>query len=276
MLTETLSYRAMRPRLAQVAGHLRRLNIRAQKPGTLPGAVLIGAMRAGTTTLHHAITGHPGVKAARMKETHFFDENFDRGLQWYRRCFAADTDAVNFEATPSYLFHPLAAERAARMLPDAKFIVVLRDPVARAKSHYQYERARGYEPLSFADAIAAEAERTDADWQALIEGRGPWTEALKRHSYLRRGLYGAQLRRWTQHVSPKRMLILEDRAIQADPAKAVGRVFEFLELAPVDIRFERKNASQQVDADLAGLREYFAEDSAELVRNYGREFSWLQ
>src|SRR3712207_6690007 len=104
----------------------------------LPDFVIIGTQRGGTTSLYHYLSKHPEVLPALRKEIHFFDLNFDRGLDWYLAHFARqDQPGLVGEASPLYMFHRDVPERVRRVLPNAKFIALLRNPVDRAYSQYQ-------------------------------------------------------------------------------------------------------------------------------------------
>ena len=118
-------------------------------PGRLPDFVIIGAQRCGTSSLYSYLIEHPQIAPATRKELHYFDLNYAAGDEWYRSQFPQFPDTpfdgrltVTGEASPYYLFHPMAAERCASVVPDAKLIVMVRDPVERAYSHYHHERAR--------------------------------------------------------------------------------------------------------------------------------------
>ncbi len=140
----------------------------------LPDYLIIGAQRAGTTSLHRYLIQHPGVRTTlRTKGVHFFDTGYGRGMSWYASRFptrltawyVARRHGVELrtgEASPYYLFHPHVPGRVAEHLPQVKLIALLRDPVGRAYSHYQHEVARGFETLSFEEAIEAEAARLAA------------------------------------------------------------------------------------------------------------------
>src|SRR5688572_19406956 len=107
--------------------------------GRLPDFVVIGSMRAGSTSLARYIGAHPSVYMPPKKELHFFDWNWDRGLDWYRAQFRdATPGAIIGEATPIYIVYREAMERLAKACPEARLLVVLRDPVSRAYSHYWY------------------------------------------------------------------------------------------------------------------------------------------
>ena len=126
----------------------------------LPDFLIIGTQRGGTTSLYHYLQAHPCIRPASTKEVHFFDTKFHKGLAWYRGHFPTriEQSSVNRlhghslmtgEATALYLFHPHAPKRVAKALPFVKLIVLLRNPVDRALSHYYHAIKHGYETLSF-------------------------------------------------------------------------------------------------------------------------------
>src|SRR5262249_13344047 len=113
----------------------------------LPGLVILGAQKAGTTSLFNYLSAHPQVRSPTNKEVHYFDLNFARGPTWYRAHFPKRSDTsleqddirdeqITLDASPYYLFHPAVPERLKTTLPQAKFIVMMRNPVDRAYSHY--------------------------------------------------------------------------------------------------------------------------------------------
>jgi Sulfotransferase domain len=127
---------------------------------SLPGFLIIGAQKAGTTALYAYLRWHPAVLGPSWKEVSFFDRHYSRGEAWYRGQFPnalrlqlverrSGARPIVGEASPSYLFHPLAPERVAALLPGARLVALVRNPVERAFSHYQHEVALGREPLSF-------------------------------------------------------------------------------------------------------------------------------
>jgi hypothetical protein len=131
----------------------------------LPDFVIIGAAKAGTTSLYGWLSKHPYVAPASQKEVHYFDYNSYRGLDWYRQHFPLERERAEFasehgrpfvtgEASPSYISHDWAPQRAARALPGAKLLVMLRNPIDRAYSQYQMSRREREEPLeSFIEAV---------------------------------------------------------------------------------------------------------------------------
>ncbi len=141
------------------AGRRTELRIRMGQPRALPDAVILGAMKSGTTSLHNYLVQHPGVIEPLRKEVHYFDVNLERGERWYRAHFGREGEpGLNLDSSPYYLFHPAVPRRLHDLLPDAKLVVLLRDPVRRAYSHYWHERDKGREPLSAARRRNARAQ----------------------------------------------------------------------------------------------------------------------
>lgn len=211
----------------------------------LPSFVIIGAMKAGTTSLYAYLYKHPLVHRARRKEVHYFDNNMERGLLWYRAHFPtrwevlrADLGArarfgrgtLTGEASPYYLFHPHAAARASRVLPGARIIAMLRDPAERAYSHFQHNTRQGIESLSFEDAIKAEDERTSAEWARMVADPGYNSVKVQHFSYARRGEYWWQLERWLEEFARDRVLVIRSEPFFAEPRRDYERTLAFLGL----------------------------------------------
>jgi hypothetical protein len=204
----------------------------------LPDFLVIGAQRCGTTSLYYYLRAHPQVLPALDKEVHFLSRHWARGESWYRAHFPlrarksrrSSTAPLTFEATPYYLFHPLAAGRAAELVPDAKLLVLLRDPVTRAWSHYRHMVRLGLEPLSFQEALEQEPVRLAGEVARLQSD--PRYDAVRhrRYSYLARGAYAEQLKRWLHYYPPDRIMVLRSEALFDDPARCYCGVLEFLGL----------------------------------------------
>jgi len=225
-----------------------------------PDFVIIGAQRCGTTSLHSWLCSHPNVAPPAWKELHYFDDNYRRGEWWYRSRFPLHrSGTLTGESTPFLLFHPLAPERAARDLPaTTRFIVLLRDPVERALSHYWYSRARHLEPEPLARAIELEQERTSGEMARL--SRGEVSRALHVYSYVARGEYAGQLDRWFDAVSRERVLVLPTEELQTERSRRA--VTDWLGLPPALTPFPVSNRAERGDdadtaAVVARLRAHF-------------------
>src|SRR4051794_22945776 len=156
------------PRVPEPARKVLRGTLRAYGRATvalrpLPDFLILGAQKAGTTALYAYLRWHPEITGPSFKEVSFFDRHYANGERWYRAHMPARRRSLVGEASPSYLFHPLAPERVAGLLPEARLIALLRNPVARPSSNYQNEVALGGEPLSFEEAIGREDERMEGE-----------------------------------------------------------------------------------------------------------------
>ena len=189
--------------------------------GRLPDFLIIGAMRSGTTSLARYLGLHPSVYVAPKKELHFFDRDFDLGLDHYRQQFSrAGEDQSAGEATQTYLYDVTALDRIAATLPDVRLIAILRNPVDRAYSHYWQKRAYGNEPLSFAAAVSAEAERL----------RSAGMDDRFRYSYLDRGRYVEQLQRVVERFPRTALHVLLFEDLRDAPHDTYRDVCRFLQV----------------------------------------------
>jgi hypothetical protein len=187
---------------------------------TLPDFVIIGAQRAGTTSLYEFLVAHPDVRPAAKKEVHFFDRP-PRRLLHYRAAFPIGPrrDSRSWrtgEATPSLLYQQSAPTRVAAALPDGRFVVLLRDPVDRAYSHWALEHSRGNELLDFEGAVAAEPARLASEPET--NPKGGLAVLHRRASYVRRGEYADQLLRWFDAVGRDRILVVQSERLYREPA----------------------------------------------------------
>lgn len=211
-----------------------------------PEFLIIGAQRCGTTSLYNYLAQHPNVLPPLVKEIHFFDENWERGLDWYLAHFPVRRNVNRYrtlEATPYYLFDPAVPARVRDTLPNARFIVLLRNPVARAISQYHHEKKYGREKLSFSDALRAEMDRL------TVSDPVQRAHNLKRHSYLTRGLYRAQVERWLNTFPRERFFFLKSEDLYGDLAAHWPRLLRFTVLPSwLPLTFERYNAVERKGA----------------------------
>jgi hypothetical protein len=187
----------------------------------LPDLVVVGAPRAGTTTLTSWLRAHPQVAFSAKKELQFFDRNHERGLQWYLAQLPQDPgDRVVAEATPTYLSEPGVAERVAQALPGARFVAVLRDPAARAWSNYWFFRQLGLEDRSWSRALAEAQDQP---------GPGDY------NGYVWRGRYAEQLARWDRLVGRDRLHVVLFEDLVSDPQTAFDGICRFAGIGPAPL-----------------------------------------
>jgi hypothetical protein len=188
----------------------------------LPTFLIIGAVKAGTTSLHHYLDQHPEIQMSTVKETNFFSGAangvpFPVGrvdsLDEYERLFDPTFD-VRGEASPGYSNHPRregVPERIEKLLPGVKLVYLVRDPIARAVSHYQMQVGLGEEQRPVAEALTDLSE--------------------PRTSYIPPGLYATQLELYLGRFPQERILVVNQADLLRDRGPTLRQVFAFLGVA---------------------------------------------
>ncbi len=209
--------------------------------GILPTFLVIGAMKAGTTSLYEYLKSHPQVFMPDTKELDFFVEelNFTRGAGWYRTQFAQAGGATAVgEASTSYTKFPLYRDVPARigaMLPEVRLVYVIRHPIERIRSQYLHERLLGEERLPFERAV-------------LVHER-----------YVSFSRYANQLSHYLEHFPRERILLVEAEALRTDRASTLRRICGFLgidagmDAAVVEGEYHRTDEKQAPRSGIRGL-----------------------
>jgi len=247
---------------------IERYRLTSSKFRSLPTFLIIGAGKAGTTSLYDYLVNHPQIHESLHKEVHYFDTHYKFGLNWYKMHFPLkfmmSKESITGEASPYYLYHPEVPNRVKHLLPNVKLIIILRNSVERAYSQYQHEVRNGNENLNFEDAIEKESERLRNvnynDSRRMI------------YSYLDRGKYAVQIKRWLKFFHPNNILIMGFHEITN-----LKMVFDFLDVKNIDINTKYKLNSGQYIEMKNNLREklekYFSECNNELfeliTKNFG-------
>jgi hypothetical protein len=255
----------------------------------LPDFAIIGAQKSGTTSLYDFIIKHPCVVSAYRKEMHYFSSLFDFGELWYRSNFPTklykyyfkkkfDKQLLCGDATPYYLLHPLVPMRMKRSLPKIKIIVILRNPVDRAYSHYHFALRHKHETLSFEDAINQEEKRLAGERKKIIQDPSFDGYHFKRNSYLTRGVYVDQLKHWFEYYDKNQFLILTTEDLYANPQKILNQVFQFLNLNSYEIKDLKNlnvgNYKNMNNETRKTLIEYFRPYNCKLSKLLDRDFDW--
>ena len=246
-------------------------------------------MKAGTTQLDAMLAANPSVQPRRWKECRLLTEPSPTPLAYRalhdlsRRRKARERRNGRPErvgdASPYDLFHPRAPLVASHLVPEAQFVILLRDPAFRAWSHHRHAVRHGFETLDFAAAIDAETDRLDGEEERLARDPGAVSGPHQHWSYLARGRYAGQLRRWFDAFPRDRFLIVFSETFFADPADVLRRVEDHLGLprsqaAPVDAIANRGDGSRPDGATLRDLRDRFAEDDRRLGELLGSPLPW--
>jgi hypothetical protein len=239
--------------------------------------IICGTQKGGTSALDAYLREHPALCMAEKKEVHFFDsENlFREKTPDYARYHSFFTPRATHtllgEATPIYMYWHDAPRRIWEYNPEMKLIVVLRNPIDRAYSHWNMERSRNADTLSFWDALQKEQVRCR---EAL-----PYQHRV--YSYIDRGFYGEQLRRLSLYFAKDRVLILKNEHLRNQPHEALRDVCDFLEVDPFE-SIKTKNVhsrpyeSKMTDRERTCLRFIFEHEIRGLERVLGWDCSdWL-
>ncbi|MEV0429305.1 sulfotransferase domain-containing protein [Micromonospora sp. NPDC050495] len=281
------------PVLTGVRGSLVRYGERTSDRRPLPDFLIIGTKRGGTTSLWRYLLEHPLVPrlfpAWNTKTSHYFEDTFTRGEAWYRSHFPTRRQREALErrhggptrvgeAAPLYMFHPLAPGRVADLIPSVRLIVLLRDPVERAYSHWKERRTEGVEPLGFAEALAAEEERTAGEREKLIADPAYVSNAYDWYSYRARGRYLEHLTPWLDRFDREQLLILPSETLYREPAATYARVLDFLDLPPYQLDryevFNDRRSSAMDPATRDELTRHYAPYNQALADRLGMTFDW--
>jgi hypothetical protein len=256
----------------------------------LPDFIIIGAMKAGTSSLYQCLMQHPQIVPPFQKEIHFFDGHFNRGEQWYRAHFPLqkrlESGFITCEASPEYLFIPSLANRISELLPDVKLIAMLRNPTERAISHYYHKVRERRETLPLFEALLAEDDRIgegprddelmDPDFMHFFYKKSDFMN----FSYKKRGLYKEQLDRFWQVFSRDQVLVLNSDEFFREPLVTVSAACRFLEideefvpgdLKPVNVGYNREKIDPAV---YEYLNDFFDPHNQALYGVLGRDLCW--
>jgi hypothetical protein len=256
-----------------------------------PDFLIVGASKCGTTSLYNYLISHPRIAPARRKEIHYFDTGFERGSAWYlsnfplgsplRKSKTGGAGVLTGEASPYYIFHPHALRRISEAFPNILIMIMLRNPVDRAYSHYQYTVKLGYETLSFEDALAAEDERLEGEVEKMLADEKYYSFSHQHHSYLSRGIYADQLQRLKSlGFENEQLLILKYEDFFSNPAGGMPKLWKFLDLPDYRLsNFKKLNAGnygKMATATRGHLRQFFESHNRRLSEMLGSEFLWDQ
>jgi hypothetical protein len=243
-------------------------------PARLPDFLGLGTQKGGTTSLHQGLCSHEQIYLPKCKEVHYFDLNYERTSDWYGNHFQkASTEQLCGEITPYYLYHPKAPRRINKLLPKAKLIILLRDPVERTISHYFHARKRGFEHLCPKKAIDAEKSR-------LKDGNA---YSMQKHSYVSRSKYLEQLIRYEELFPRRQLLIAKSETLFTNPKAMWEEITDFLEIKLMRIpeHAQKANTGNRADTEISKelrltLKKELKETAKGVRRKYGFGWDWCQ
>ena len=258
-----------------------------------PDFAIVGAQRCGTTSLFRALAKHRAImpNVINAKGIHYFDTSYHKSAEWYMAHFASQAQrdkhaesvghkAVVGEASPYYLYHPAGAERMAQTIPNAKLVVLLRNPVKRAISHHLHMVWEGHEPVKdINEALDLEAERLEGIEPRLVAERSFVSRPHQHFSYMARGHYASQLERLFTHFKRENVLVMSAEKLISDSKSGLATIQSFIGLEPDPaIDLEKRNASAKFEPQpetLKRLADEFAESNKRLSEIVDIEIPWL-
>ncbi len=256
----------------------------------LPDFYILGVEKGGTSSLYNYLIMHPFVHAAVTKEINYINKYYDRGDNWYKVCFPLNIQkfiSKNFfgrnfvtgEASVRYFDYPHTPERIKKLTPNAKFILLLRNPIDRAFSEYSMTSRAGTDKLSFEDAINTEKERTSKEYEKMVKDGSYYHENYFRHAYLKRGIYIDILKKWTNIFSINQFLIIKSEDFFENPSVIYNKVLNFLNLPKWELDeykiWRPINIKSQLTPSLRKkLIDYFRPHNERLYDFLGKNFNW--
>ena len=250
-----------------------------------PSFLIIGAQKCGTTSLYDYLIQHPAILSASRKEIGFFDRYYNMSLYWYKSHFPLirkklfeKQKVITGEASPNYLFDLHASKRVYEKFPDIKLIVLLRNPIDRAYSHYQMQVRKGFESLSFEDAIKSENTRLLGEKEKIIANENYYAFNYEIFSYLQRGIYVDQLERWLKVFSKKQILVLNTEEFNHNLTSTLSLIFDFLNVDDYDVKdLTKSNVGRYIpikETTRNFLNDYFKPYNTRLYDLLNRNFEW--
>jgi hypothetical protein len=256
----------------------------------LPDFIIFGVSRSGTTSLYQYLARHPNIEPCVVKEPRFFDMYYERGVNWYKMNFASKWQKfistkikhkkfITGEASGAYLQNPHAPKRIYNLNPNMKLILLLRNPVDRAFSHYIRKMKNGSEKLSFEEVIDQEQSRIEGEQEKMEKNEKYYSTTYHSLAYITTGLYAIRLKRWLKYFSMNQILVLENGEFSRDPEKIYNQATEFLNLPKWKLAKYNKFSKQRLSLEMNSktrekLLEYCKPFNEDLYSLIGKRFDW--
>ncbi|MGB5898720.1 MAG: tetratricopeptide repeat protein [Geitlerinemataceae cyanobacterium] len=254
-------------------------------PVKKPDFAIIGSMKCGTTSLYEYIAKHPDFLPCINKEIHFFSTKFWLGVDWYLAQFPSLPQGENFftgEASTSYFDYPDVSKRINEFFPEMKIIILLRNPVHRAFSHYNHVKKQhpGKELRSFEEAIDEEInaiEKSNFYSSLKLEYLNKPYGYLE-YGYVVRGLYLYFLKSWLSYFSREKIFIVKSEDFYQDPEKTTSEVLNFLGVSNLKLdRYIKYNAGSYNTKKASApsqLTKFFEVHNKKLEKYLGIDLNW--
>lgn len=255
----------------------------------LPDFLIIGVSKGGTTSLYNYLIKNPCIAPALGKEISFFDDNFSKGVLWYKTNFPTLITKYQIKKNhqyfltgeaADYLYHPLAPKRINELIPEVKMIALLRNPIDRAFSHYWQSVRKGREMESFQEVI----ERQLSD-ESAFQKDSYLFETLNDlkinplNAYLSAGIYVDRIKRFYDIFNKEQILIIKSEDLFVNPETTVNVVTNFLNIPKWNLtnypKYNYYEDQPQLDSEIRQrLSEYYKPHNERLYSLLGISFDW--
>ncbi len=255
-----------------------------------PDFIIIGAAKCGTTSLFYYLKQHPDIKTSYVKEVKFFNKNnYYLGFKRYRSFFPSlffkyfykyilKRKFITGEGSSDYLRHPIVAKRIYSLLPKVKLIILLRNPVDRAYSHYNMNVRFNLDKLSFEEAIEKEHELLKGGIDRILIDKHYKKFKFNRFFYLLRGIYLNQIKFWFRYFPKEQILILKSEDFFDHPPDILKKIFKFLEIPNWRLfkynKWKKANYQKMDDKTRNWLINYYKPYNKRLYEFLGINFNW--
>jgi hypothetical protein len=253
-----------------------------------PNFIILGASRSGTTSLYYNLNKHPNIHEGAKKASSFFDTYYDNGLDFYKSHFPIKVNSkqhenkkltfVTGEATTTYLLNPFVPERMFDSIPNVKLIAILRNPIDRSFSHFNYHLSRGESKFdSFEDAIEYEKNLMKlGNFQKNIFENKEMNYRFC--SYLSESLYIERLEPYLKKFSKEQIMIIKYEDYIEREQEVLQNIFSFLSVAPYQVSNPSKlnavNYDNMNQSTRKYLHEFFKPYNEKLSQVFGSNFNW--
>jgi len=256
---------------------------------TLPNFLIIGAQKSGTTSLYEYLVKHPSIYPAIVKEPTYFAMYYHEKEGWYRSFFPLiwtkifaekikHTKFITGEASTQYYWYPHTAKRVAKLIPKAKIIFLLRNPIDRTFSHYQMEYRNGNEELSFEEAIDAEEGRISNEYKKIIEDQSYFSHSYTIQAYKAKSVYANFVEKWLEYFPQEQFLFVKSEDFYQKTSETMKRIFKFLEVPNMELseyQVFRKGTYSKLEPKMRKkLQDFFEPHNKRLYKLINTNFNW--
>lgn len=266
------------------------VNRLSPSPRMKPSFMIIGAQKSGTSSLFKYLMRHGHFLRPLLKDVYYFDRNYRKGMDWYLSFYPSEAaqrqreeklggPVVSSEGATHYILNPWVPQRMREAFPDIKIVVLLRNPVQRAISHYFHNRRMGSESLPSAlEAFQREQERIEADEKRIFSDPNFHSLDYDSYTYLARGRYAEQLERWFEHFPREQFLIMCGEKFYKDTDSHFRAVCKFIGIPEKSLdsyRAEGKGTNRQEQPEAVEMAtEYFRPHNERLFELLGERYDW--